>query len=143
MKGLVLISSGEVDLTRILHHLSLPGPVYTKEAATDTSFLVPAGNLDLCSYVFQEQEIYGTLLEKVDIELLRDFVEKRMNFNDLEIVENELGRQQYYWSPGKNIYGICKFMLITKYVIVSIYHSSILNQEYYDTKNLMHYLCIQ
>ena len=47
-----------------------------------------------------------TLLEKVDIELLRDFVEKRMNFNDLEIVENESGRQQYYWSPGKNICGI-------------------------------------
>ena len=47
-----------------------------------------------------------TFLEKVDIEVLRGFVGKRMNFNDLEIVENESGRQEYYWSPGKNICSI-------------------------------------
>ena len=64
MKGLVLISSGEVDLTRILHYISLPGPVYTKGAASDTSFLVPAGNLDLRSYVFHKQEIYGHIVRK-------------------------------------------------------------------------------
>ena len=81
-----------------------------------------------------------TLLEKVHIELLRDFVEKRMNFKDLEIVENESGRQEYYWS-SERIFVV--YLLITKYVIVSICHSSILNQEYYETKNLMHYLCIQ